>query len=1370
MNLLTILFFQRIFNIKTVIFGIIMAGAGLYCGTQAAETEKSSDPVMSAGPKLNNCRIVVSETATLKSSVDELADLLRQRGAKVSIISPQECLDPSGLRWRDVEDEGQGRLTSILVGNILTNRALLPLYAAFLDFSDAYYPGGDGYEIRTVMDAPVRGTDSIVLGASSEKGVLRAIGRFLEIIKGLDKPLHSILEVELAPELSAKLKKSYTSDERICGFLYGLTGEEKYAKMTRNGFLKTQAQGKETFYNVIGDDYAWESFVRSWALVRDSGIFSADEINVIHRNLFNTLIHIENHPSVKHDGTVLGSRHTSMGTSGFLAIVRYLLRRADFQGEDLARLNRYKTWGESYFAVAMTAFHDDSDDVQSFYGFQPVANYALETGMSDYFKTNSGLSTMELALRRAYVCTDNMGYYCGTGLYEETRPGTIASGIMLGYPLAMAAYVNLDAGATWLLKHFRGTEISSWGVLSVAGTHAFDMGEGVKEKEPLELLGVLRLPLGEYHYSKMPRTVNPKNPQAMYMPLPYDKTFDKLCFRDKFAADGQYLVLEGIQARLDAETSPFDGNSIIRYTDQGVPWLVANTDFRGNYYRNAVFVDGGEKELPGLAGSELVGQASVGNVHLAVSLLREYNDTEWARNILWLRGRAFGVIDTVVSKTPGDLSVICTYKSAPPAELYGREWIARSGAAEFHLLNVDDLHMTSCRDGVAEGASIPTYLRQVLDLKGKGVGIFRNMFFVSTPERPQHFETRPLGQNGLLIMDGSNPALFAVRGDGKGNMKYGPFETDAESFYIGTEGVCAVGGTQVKYEGKSLRLGQAAPPEVIEELKKIWAGALVSSTVAQKKIAVALDPVWTYNQMLPRRPIILNLLVAASETPITGSLGELVDGLLSSNYGNVSWVNPKGLTLNFDLGQSMDVSDVEYATGQISSPNVFPVPAQLKDKQAKVEFSDDNFRNDIRGGAITFQAGFTFELLHKGQRFAMGRWRLSGVKEKARYVRIVFPPGAIGIREVYIRQGKGSEAQFGPSLVTDWDGTGKPDSIITTDTGEMVVLDSNGKKRWSHTFSGAATCLNAGVLEAGRPGVLIVGTRESRLYCFSKEGEQLWMIDYGNYPAPEWNIPDLAMYNECTIPFSINFTAPGKDGKRTVFLGHYCFASLVSPDGKITDFFRAYGECQKVSLINGMDFTGDGSADALLGNSWGRIPIVDLVTHTAKSGLIVPAGQALALQGWDSSDPKNPSVLFASENGIGVLRPSLCKKEVWEDGIFDWQKLWMLMSCVTPVNPNGPGQILVGKKDGLLLVLDEKGEVKNRIMLGDEIRSIVVTAASPLRFWVATGGDIFVIDGNLNILKRIGCVALKLQKLDDKRLLILSKDGTISAVSCSDAL
>ena len=55
----------------------------------------------------------------------------------------------------------------ILLGSLNTNRLLLPYYARYYCATDALYPGGDGYDLRTLVNPNGNGVNLLVVGGSS---------------------------------------------------------------------------------------------------------------------------------------------------------------------------------------------------------------------------------------------------------------------------------------------------------------------------------------------------------------------------------------------------------------------------------------------------------------------------------------------------------------------------------------------------------------------------------------------------------------------------------------------------------------------------------------------------------------------------------------------------------------------------------------------------------------------------------------------------------------------------------------------------------------------------------------------------------------------------------------------------------------------------------------------------------------------------------------------------------------------------------------------------------------------------------------------------------------------------------------------------
>ncbi|MBM4050125.1 MAG: hypothetical protein FJ279_33945, partial [Planctomycetes bacterium] len=336
---------------KMLVRSIALLSFCSVCG-QAAEPPTMGPPRRADGIPLQTCRIVTPEAAAVRQAVEDLARRLRERGATVSVAS---SVQKSGFSEKPDFSAGE---TLILVGNLVTNRALLPLYASVLDFTDAYYPGGDGYVVRTVLDAPGRGTDCLVLGGSTDEGTVKAVRRACEILAGLKpgQPFPRTLEVKLGGKTVNSLQWAWnaspTGDATSAGYLYGLCGQPKLAEIAKREFLKPDVEGGQRFYNI--SDYALEPRLRAWALVCDSPVFSQEEVQTVHQLLLNTLVFDQNMYWRARGGDRIGSRHQTMGTSAFLSVVNHLLRRGNPNEAALALLNRWKKECDAYFANAVT--------------------------------------------------------------------------------------------------------------------------------------------------------------------------------------------------------------------------------------------------------------------------------------------------------------------------------------------------------------------------------------------------------------------------------------------------------------------------------------------------------------------------------------------------------------------------------------------------------------------------------------------------------------------------------------------------------------------------------------------------------------------------------------------------------------------------------------------------------------------------------------------------------------------------------------------------------------------------------------------------------------------------------------------------------
>ena len=99
-----------------------------------------------------------------RALADRIAAAITARGG----ATPECSADTTLIPTRDIPLPAAYRQRPlVLLGNLNTNRVLQPLYADYLCSTDAAYPGGDGYDLRTIHNPYGTGTNVILAGGSS---------------------------------------------------------------------------------------------------------------------------------------------------------------------------------------------------------------------------------------------------------------------------------------------------------------------------------------------------------------------------------------------------------------------------------------------------------------------------------------------------------------------------------------------------------------------------------------------------------------------------------------------------------------------------------------------------------------------------------------------------------------------------------------------------------------------------------------------------------------------------------------------------------------------------------------------------------------------------------------------------------------------------------------------------------------------------------------------------------------------------------------------------------------------------------------------------------------------------------------------------
>ena len=126
--------------------------------------------------------LVVPDGLQATSPVVQLQGAIAAVGGRAPDIVPQ----------RDFTEALFGCAQVIACGNMTNNAALRRLYAARCCFVDTFFPGGDGYFVKSISDPFGYGKNCIVLGASSREGLLAAFAVFADLVRTSPEDLHRV--------------------------------------------------------------------------------------------------------------------------------------------------------------------------------------------------------------------------------------------------------------------------------------------------------------------------------------------------------------------------------------------------------------------------------------------------------------------------------------------------------------------------------------------------------------------------------------------------------------------------------------------------------------------------------------------------------------------------------------------------------------------------------------------------------------------------------------------------------------------------------------------------------------------------------------------------------------------------------------------------------------------------------------------------------------------------------------------------------------------------------------------------------------------------------------------------------------------------
>jgi hypothetical protein len=536
----------------------------------------------------------------------------------------------------------------IILGNAPENRLLRRLYYEAYDFTDYAWPGAGNAVVRTIPDPLATGADAIVVGASDAAGLALAVDTFLDEVKksGCKLGYTNRVAGHLTDPYAAHLKPdfdwaatesgpgSWDYERAIaeCGLGYLYTGNEAYLPLYRDQLLSFYQ--RRVVHMASGSQMHgfvhW--LINTWDLIRPHPFFDADREKI--DNALLAILRSKEGPArianTAKRYEIRGNHGTRTALDGYFG-GRWAWRRL--------HLEEGKTWMDiaaAYFKPQLASSKPDEDS----WGHQwnasliNTAEYALATHNDAYFASEP----LRQAAERALIAHS----------HRESGPhvylALVAAATGDSRYLSLTKAVDPALSAKSFLPGYGGQDEF---LRAFAFFHEAQFHPGAT--------GVAIAPLDRLWFD----TIDKISGAGIFArTVPFEETYDKICFREGYGANDLYLLLDGLSG---GNHSYQDANCIKRYVEGGVDWLgTGQPTYGASTVReeNGVYIafDGAGPGHVHRFARKLYARAE-GEYYFAASALTGVGEADWERHIIRRKGQWTVVIDRALARRAGEMLI-----------------------------------------------------------------------------------------------------------------------------------------------------------------------------------------------------------------------------------------------------------------------------------------------------------------------------------------------------------------------------------------------------------------------------------------------------------------------------------------------------------------------------------------------------------------------------------------------------------------------------------------------------------------------------------------------------------------------------------------
>ncbi len=1185
----------------------------------------SQTPIVSAGTAQATI-VYPSCDASFRQLAEQVAAKIQTiTGVAVPLLSDAEATAADAPRLRQ---DLRGRHL-VLIGRLGINRAMWMAYNHWLDATDGYYPGGDGYVVRTAVDVLGNARNHIILGGSTDKGVGRAVEKFVTMLDGAkgsrgELSVPFLLDVELGGECLQAFKQhdaSWTAADPNDRSLPPV--EPGYGSVRRwyenamgwywSGWDSYRQRAGQTLAVVLKDraythHYIAEFLVRTYDMVDETGLLTPDQRTQMETLILANFLDFATKAgdgawmttfTPPYDNIEVMNRHQISPWTADLTIAEFLSRTFKLPA-DLKALAEFRGSEKDAFFKDMLSERWESslpggmDETQEELSMVMMRR-ALETEQYDFF--NKGLARKMLNLEKISPVT---GAWVRPGGSVDTRH----------IFTTLASYYH-DGRYLWLSRHLPCIGVPFMN-RTVNGVHRYVPGPELAEQEPSDLAGV-QIPEMMPHRQRQLAGLNSKK----FGKISFDpkQVFDFASFRSGFAREDDYVAVNG----LVGQGIP---GVFLSFMSQGVEWLPRIAGGSDSYFdHNAVHVlrtDRWSEEVsPFAAAAQLDWKADLRQTGAVAFALDPHAGTRWQRAVVWVRNGLYVVRDTVTPKESGQYQIMINWRPAGVGTWRDGAWLAKSGAAQMRITPLSgDFAVTPYGLESADASEASRRLSLLASRKiNGGESLSATAVLHAYRDQASASQRARAIENGVLIYDATNNAadtavLF-------GASAAAGLKGDARCIVLGRDRIEILAAKSLDLGGKAL-LRCDVPVSVNINPAKGELIVDVPNGAGKKSVQVAGQDLTVEEGT--------STVHAEALASLGQALQQALDGLASAPAVVAKAADAKGSTpapaapstpwrqtWKFDdLRQPMPVTQASIKDGVMDLGRDVLI-GEIRPKRADGAWRTIKLPEDLRyataadagGGAPPADSPLWKVFSDKPQMLPgvatgnYGRGEPTAADHEALYPKQV---RARFLRSTRIAGlticGAENPGRQAPLTVraADLDGDGKEEIVVNTlawpkflrptyfvkDT--VAVLSGDGRQQFRQDYNERLQSADLLQFEDNKPPSLTVTTQDGIIRVLRPDGQiarqfdlyQLHQLFHKTFGRENTRHPAGGF----TQPFAIGPWRPAGSAPGLAVARYHCF-SFIGADGKLEGVLMNGSYVQPAMLSRGIDFDADGHEEQL---------------------------------------------------------------------------------------------------------------------------------------------------------------------------------------------